>query len=457
MSTSPQIVQHESIPHSYQHPYLFTKSKDQQTLYAWSNSDPSHSHQSTPLQTERIDIAYTLSHLLAEKYVLIQKDDPPSHQTLLLFSLNDGSLSDTKTIVNDSNPNDPAHRPLPGDSAFLGLTKYLVAVFKNGTSSKDGIIEIYGVSDEGKFVLKNELQQPSDGPALVENVDNKTWGASGYTLPTCFHFDERTFIGGFEQHSMEIVKWSSQPQQPSLLELPGSRFIDGLRLQSWLNAKLYIPVSDSLLIAHYESPLDFVDYAPITSIRSISPDTMELKWCSPIGHKTERLRYNGKLNILISFGCAGERDSNSNEPPPKTGIFILDAETGAVRRQVRTDTRCDTSPSGEELVFAYDDGRVLVISLASFIENGLPEEHATKDEGSSNVSSGILFRSPAFYPELEPETPLNSKGRAKERKAVEMYAELGQARPWVDGLFVGDGIVLLKGTQKLGYVAIRWK
>lgn len=455
MPATPQMIHHESTPLFYEHPYLFTRSKDHATVYAWSN--PDSSQQPISLKIEGSGITHIGAKTFAETYILVHESNPNFCNTILLFRSNDGNISDTKTIVSDSNPDDPAHRPIRGDSALLGVTEDLVAIFRNGTGPRDSTIEIYGVSDEGKFVLKNTLRHPSDGHALVEDVENKTWGPSGYTLPTVFYFNEHYFIGGFGQHAVQLVKWSSEPSQPSALEVPGSRSADQISQQSWLNDKLYIPSSNSLILAHHEFPFDFVDYAPITSIRSIDPDTLQLKWCSPVGHKTERLRYNGRLNVLISFGCAGERDPNSNESPPRTGIYILDAETGAVRRQVCTDTRCETSPSGEEFVIVYDDGRVVVVPLSSFIERGFPEESSATDDSPPDPSPHVTFRYPAFYPELEPETPLNSKARTKERKTVEKYAESGQARPWVDDLFVGNGIVLLKGAQKLGYVSIRWK
>ncbi|CAL1714851.1 unnamed protein product [Somion occarium] len=457
-SPSHQVVQDDSIPYSYEHPYLLTRSLDKKTIHIWSLTNSESPVRVSTLEGELPDSPHP--RIFAGKYILTHENRELDAKVILIHKIEDGTLSDSKTIISDSNPDDALHPPIPGDAAFIAAVNGLIAIFKNGSNSKDSIIEVYGISEEGKLFLKTELRQTADGPELGRSGDYKVWGPTGYVLPTFIDLTEDYFTGAFGNHDVQLVKWLSPSSQPvtTLLELPATRFLEDLpqaAMSSWLNDKLSIPSSNSLILAHHEFPVDFVDLEPITAIRSVNPDTLELNWCSPIAHKTSFLRYNESLNVIVTFGEASYVEGEGEKP--RTSVFVVDAGTGAVRKQYQSFARCDTSPSGNEIVEAFDDGRIHVVSLSTFLEFGFLSQEEADGGDNSDLEKTAVLRGQAFYPELEPQSPLNSKQRANERKAVARYTEQGKARPWVEGMFVGEGFVLLKGSRSVGFVLVRWK
>ncbi|CAL1713923.1 unnamed protein product [Somion occarium] len=466
--SAPLIIDQGETPYAYEHPYLITTSYRESDIYVhrpierkeisvWSVSDASTppSYIST-LQGE--PPYFPKPQVFRHRFILIIALNENVH-TLLLHKIEDGSLCDTKLIVH-SKPEDQEHPPIPRDSGFIGVANGLIAILKLGPTGrgKDCIVQVYGTSEEGKFLLKNELQLFASGPLI------DSWSPSSLYVPNLIHLTEDTFIGSINldsNHDVHLLRWSSLSRQlpgharfPSVVETSEEDEDDWA---SWLKDQLYIPSSNTLIMVHEEA-LVADECFPHTPIRSVNVDTFEFNWCIPFELDVFNVRYDEDLNTVIMFGH--DRDTFI--------IAAIDASTGAIRRQVKTDVWINSLHANitcvGELVTSHLDGEVIIMKLSDFIEHGYPAS-SSSFEYSQAQDDHIVLRIPPFDPASasDDQNATANEGHAEDKQTKRKggfrahFGKKGDVKDWVDAAFFGDDRLVLRDVEGLRYAIVGWR
>ncbi|KAL0945613.1 hypothetical protein HGRIS_014768 [Hohenbuehelia grisea] len=449
---SPYVIEGDHEVVRYTHPYLFTRDQGK-TVTVWSCANASKAPSACgTLESGQLGwpmFTYVLSpqHIVIHSY----SQEAFGTSTLSVYSIPDVQLLDSLQLgyVNGIEPDEPE----AGQTSLLGVVDGRIAVWTNGSTSANGFIRIYTPAENGKLTVLQELHPAPGGPALA--VDSV---AREYLTPQLVHLTADDFVGSLVFHPssvVHLVRWSSQTSQAVAhsAEFACTRTVPDFNgvMHASLQDHLFVSSTNAIITAHYEYPLDFVDHAPVTAIRSLDSSSLKLNWCTSVNQKVDALRYSAAAGVVLATGVIWKDGGG------EWGIIVLDAQTGDTRRVERigqpktpcgkmsgglADVSCDVTPSGENLVVVFGDGQLATCSVAQFVEHGLAREEDVDEDGLRKVTTLAC----ADVPLSE---PTNSKARTQARKAKEN----GRWR-WVDAAFIGDGQVILKPESGRGFATL---
>ncbi|KAK7685788.1 hypothetical protein QCA50_011134 [Cerrena zonata] len=382
MSIAPSHMIQGGELRSYDHPFIVTasyKERDKsegvplgkKSLDIWKYND--HTTKPIYISTLQGDFPDKLGlTVFINNYLSITSPSVDHKNCLLVYRIEDGVLTSCMTLDGASGDRVPSNFPdqsqvyhlptiQPGDAAYLASANGLIAVFRIGPHFKaeDTIVEVYGISDDGKFVLKNELHLNSDHPLVL------SWSPTTWQTPHLIHLSETEF--------------------PSYTRLRASLEVDKDEEElyaSSLKANVYFSSLSAFITAHEEG-YAVEESSPSTSIRSIDANTLELNWCTSLDHGILSLDAYEPLGLLIVFG----RDQVTFY------INVLDLQTGAVRRVKEAESATSfpivrVSPEGELTLVRYD-GEIVVILLSDFAEHGYPFSEDSEDSDSEDTKTDV--------------------------------------------------------------------
>lgn len=456
MSTASPLIVADSGLRSYINSYIITalygeKDDDgvpiqKEDFYIWKYINPNTKPTLvSSLRAEAHDrlqiVAFTDEFFLATTSPFLYE------QGLLLYRIIDGTLTDEMAltiasgdeVALDSPENYQFGRAVrAGDEQCVGFANGLIAVFSMGPHrrSSDTTIEIYKISEDGKFILIKELRLISDHPLVV------SWRPKVF-MPgvICMSVTEFVCASQFSNnHDVHFLRWSSDP---TILQPSHAQFCAGAEADegdeehycSWNQDTIDLSRSplNAFITAHEEG--DSRDqYAPYTLIRCVDATTLELHWATPVDQYFNIMHACESAGLLFMAGYDYKL----------CYLTAIDLQTGAIRRIEITNDRsargfiyshisCNVSCEGE-LIIVNSDGEVMVLLLSDFREHGYP------------TGDGCNKYAVRFFPAFDP------KPEIAEHTKDEQGSE-GREN-WVGSSFLGDGFILLGDRNWAQYAII---
>ncbi|KAH9482024.1 hypothetical protein JR316_0006554 [Psilocybe cubensis] len=451
---SATFIQHDSEPTHYVHPYLFTHESDETgEVYVWSSNDNSlYATLEEPMADPKAH------HLLPNDYLLSLTTATENHalSEILIHKIPDGVLVDRMTLGPlDSSGSD-------GNSKFLCVNQGNIAVWRNkGASDGSGFVEIYTLSTEGKLVLSETLLPPQGCPSfesdalpgkyfppsalVTTNNEIITVNATKRSFPSCI--DVIRFTSNTNTARQKHITFDFLTE-----ELPSPN----ADMQSSLSGHVYLPTHNAVILAHNEFPFESSGTNPVTAIRCLDVDTLELRWSTSLPCDTCKLRYISEFDVVLSLGNAitslKDEDGTLLGAKSHLSIIALDPATGDIRAshilggperpcgnvhwEEMAGVCCDVTPKGDSITVIHGDGQLAVIPVKELL--GLAPVEFLNNDKLKTVAA----------PDIEPSIPSTDE----ERKDVED----GRWR-WVRKGFVGDNAVLVHLLRNRGFVGLTWE
>ena len=377
----------------------------------------------------------------------------PNHVVrLLIHRVGDGALTDTMTLTGASGERLPSSFPnqsqvyytpvmQAGDSTLLGLSEGLIAILRMGTALKalDTVVEVYGVTDDGKLVKKNVLHIVSDHLLAI------SWIPTTWEPPTLILLSSTQFIGAVALGTdcgVQLLRWDSDPDtsRSGAAHFPPRLSVDAEEEENYrsiLKAQIVLsPPFDAFIMAHSEG-LAVENNSPYTTLRSVNASTLKVNWSHGLEQDLLSLEVHEALGMLLMFG----RDQVTFY------ITVMDLRTGDILRTEEGDTSSCLVSVGlsvtGELLLVKGNGSVTILLLPDFVRYGYAlTTYDSDDSEGSDCNSSFSETS-------------KLKAESQNQHVVASIPPLDFNRItaksfWVNSTSYGDGVLLLGDGQEIG-------
>lgn len=456
----------------YQHPFLITYNQSSKTMTIWN----------TDVENQSVDLEGAIYYpfrkccYIHSDRVIVWSSISESYsynmdQSVVgIYSIPSGARLDSLSLPSCLSSHG-------GHSNYMGHSDGRIAIWISENHDEYGYIRLYSLTDEGKLHRLHDLYPP----VLPSSLQDVSPLRMVEIVPlSMLHFTPDFFIGCLtpllSDSTVHLVRWSSTKasQTPSSLahvDFPARQAIieSDIDYHYLLYGHIYIASRDEIIFAHYETPSDRGDYAPITILRCVHAQTLALRWSTPIFQKLDKLRYVSLFDgLLVAIGWtwdAQERqrvEEAGRDDFVHDGVIVLNAHTGTVLRtdylgppsipcgQNHLRGFCDVSPTGEDIIVAYGDGQLAIRSLPDFVKGGFLRQEVVEDGDILGLVKVPLITRPCTVGDTFDGS--NSRRRAKVRR----HKERGTWE-WASDALVGNGTVIFVPRRTRGFVVVKWQ
>ena len=396
---------------------------------------------------------------LTNRFLLTTSRLPDHVIRLLIHRVGDGALTDVMTLTGASGERLPSSFPnqsqvyytpvmQAGDSTLLGFSEGLIAVLRIGATlnALDTVVEVYGVTDDGKLVKKNVLRLVHDHSLGVSWIPT-TWEPPALVLLYSTQFIGAVALG--TDCGVHLMRWDSDSgtNRPGHARFPPRLSVDANEEDNYtsiLRSRIVLsPPFNAFLMAHSEG-LAVENSSPYTTLRSVDTSTLEVNWCN--GHEQDllSLEVHEELGMLLMFG----RDQVT------LYVTILDLRTGSILRREGGDISSGLVSVRvsltRELILVKDNGSITILLLPDFVRYGyaLTIDDSDGSEGSDCNSDSSET------------SQLQTESRNQHVVASIPPLDLNRTMAeniWVGSTSYGGSVLLIGDEQGARYYLFTWK